>query len=467
MQTLALNYGVSSDKMEDFIKASTELSNVTGRDVNETMMSLIRAQDGVIDRNMRLVPGMADLTKEQLANGDAIKIVNEKWGEYLGMKLQGTGGAIQQAKLDIEDLQKSIGAVLIPSIGNLARTMNSMWKGEGGETGLGFFEQIARWEAAAIGWDAKVNELTKLGESRLDGMKEKAKETTAEIAKLSPVGGDHPSLSKGKSNGGGGIEFGMSVSGWNEEEQKASDEQVRMAEERYDTFSRIEKKFAEEKKKRLEDALAVFEKENEQEDKVWKKTHEEHAKEDKRLQTEMAREHKTVADQISHGMESMADIGISALEKLVQGNKVSAAAILKDMLGSMGRQLVSSGSKDLIQGTAMAISSYGANPAAYALMATGAEEIAGGLAMEAGTAWAFGGGGGSVGSGVSQGVSQATSGGGPSSYQSAQGTGSTSSTSSQDKPRQVTIVVDGDIATAELGVIVNKAIGQARKEGLL
>ena len=465
LQTMAVNYGVSSDKVGDFIKASTELANVTGRDVNETMMSLIRAQDGVIDRNMRLVPGVADLTKEQLLHGDAVKMVNEKWGDYLGLKLQGTGGAIQQAKLDMEDLEKTIGSALIPTLGNLAKTMMSLWKGEHGETGLGFFEQIARWEAAAIGWDAKVDQLTKLGESRLDAMKNKAEETSAALAGLTPVGGDHPDLSKG-AKGKKGIQFGdVSEMDWLKQEQLDADQKASFAEGEYDTLAKIEEKFYRDKQKRLDDALAGFEKDNELEDKAWKKTHEERAKEDKKLQEAMAHEHKVVTDQIAHGMESMAMVGLNALEQLVQGNKISADQIAKDMLGGLGKTLVADGSKNMIMGLAKAISSYGADATAYALMATGAEELVGGLALEAGTAWVFGGssGAGAAGSGGSP----SSGNGGASAYQGSQATGAASSQPGNSQQRQITIVVDGNLSPAETGAWIQKALNKAQGQGLI
>ena len=98
-------------------------------------------------------------------------------------------------------------------------------------------------------------------------------------------------------------------------------------------------------------------------------------------------------------------------------------------------------------------------------MATGAEELVGGLALEAGTAWVFGGssGAGAAGSGGSP----SSGNGGASAYQGSQATGAASSQPGNSQQRQITIVVDGNLSPAETGAWIQKALNKAQGQGLI
>jgi len=93
-QALALNFGVSADKVDDYIRAAIRMSKVTGQDLNTALGALVKVEQGVIDRTLKIIPGLSSLTKEQLKNGDAVALVNSAWSENL--KLSGTlDGQIQ------------------------------------------------------------------------------------------------------------------------------------------------------------------------------------------------------------------------------------------------------------------------------------------------------------------------------------------------------------------------------------
>lgn len=439
MQTLALNYGVTSDKIDDFIRASIELSNVTGQDVNGAMDSLIKLQSGVLDRNLRLVPGMAALAKEGRGVSDAVQLINDKWGNYLGLKLEGEGGQIHRLKLDFEDLEKSIGQKLVPSIGNLVRTTLSMVKGEGGETGLGFFEQIARWEAAALGWDAKVNELTKLGEARMREQKETVEAiANAAIADGSPkaIGGGFAQLGKDKKK----IDFsGMNVADWNEAEIKAAEDKAKILES---LDAKMQKGMNETAEANLRRQVDITNWAEDEKQKKIKQTSE------------------TMVKYMGMGTGLMADM----IENLVTGSEKSYQKMIAGFVRMVGQKVLASGAAHMAEGVAAAAATWWAGgvagdpliAAAAAEMALGAVMVGGGAAWEGG----IGGGGGSratpTGKSVTSGFSASMGVGAPS-----------STTGSQSGERRITIMVDGNLSPVETGLYVKKALDAAYKEGVI
>ena len=93
---------------------------------------------------------------------------------------------------------------------------------------------------------------------------------------------------------------------------------------------------------------------------------------------------------------SISDAMAGLVTDLITGGEVSTAAVMK----GLGDQLVGMGVKDVFAGTARAISSYGADPSAWSLIAVGGAEIAAGVGMGAAGAAMGGGGGGGGGAGA-------------------------------------------------------------------
>ena len=479
VQTLALNFGVSAEKVDAYTRAAIELSNITGHDLNSSMMFLTRTQEGLADRTLSHIVGVKELTKEQLANGDAIKILNDRYGNLISEKMEGAEGAITRAKNSWSEFEKSIGHVVIasgPLISaldkitsalkyisehNYSGAMGEMTRGgAGGATAAAApVDPLGSLEPIDLKADKAQEDQLKSENKELFAQGKMALDLHEEIAKAAEKRSQREIKAMGDY-----LDYVVKANlKETEDQKKLTEAKEHQADLWAEYMVKAQQKSLDEQEKNLRTFLAADAKEQDKADKEWEKTHQDHAKEDKKLQGEMVREHKEVTDQIARGMESMAMVGLNALESLVQGNKVSGEAMLKDMPTSMGKQLVASGSKDMVQATAMLISSYGANPAGWALLATGAEELAGGLAMEAGTAWTFGGGGASGGSGGSSGGGN----GGGSAYQGAQGTGSASSQSGQQQQRQLTIQVNGNLSPAETGAWIQKALNQASSQGLI
>lgn len=73
--------GKSDDEIEAITRASVNLSNVTGKDLNWAFTLVNATYSGTAGKLDKLIPQIGDLTKEQLAAGGATNLINERFGE--------------------------------------------------------------------------------------------------------------------------------------------------------------------------------------------------------------------------------------------------------------------------------------------------------------------------------------------------------------------------------------------------
>lgn len=112
MQIMGLNMGVATDKIGPMIKAAVSLSNVMGRDVNETMKQLIQSTSGMAGELGRAVPAIRGLTKEQLEAGGAIDAINASMGDQVDALTKGSSGQALGLQNAWADLREEFVAVL-------------------------------------------------------------------------------------------------------------------------------------------------------------------------------------------------------------------------------------------------------------------------------------------------------------------------------------------------------------------
>ncbi len=167
-----------------------------------------------------------------------------------------------------------------------------------------------------------------------------------------------------------------------------------------------------------------------------------------------------VMNSVANGILMLAESGKFAWKKMVA-----------DTLNAFGRMLLAAGIRDVAEGAARVVRSYGGDPTGYELMTQGAAESAAGIAMMSGTLLATrGGGGGGGGGGGSSGNAQLTqqrnsditgrafgSGGGTFSGGGAGG----------EEKAPVQIIVAGALTSEETAVLVNHALQSARAKGLI
>jgi hypothetical protein len=111
--SVAKSFGLSNDKAKDLVKAAGDLASATGVDLETAVQSLGKTLSGTTGKLEKQIPALQGLTKEQLANGDAIKLVAERYGGSASREIDTFGGAVHQVQNGIEDFQKAIGLTII------------------------------------------------------------------------------------------------------------------------------------------------------------------------------------------------------------------------------------------------------------------------------------------------------------------------------------------------------------------
>lgn len=97
-----INMGLELGRTENEVKKMTEtamgLSRVTGQDLNTVMLQLSGTYEGQTGRLGKLSSEIKGLSEEQLRNGDAIDILNKKYGQFASEGIASTEGQVLQMK---------------------------------------------------------------------------------------------------------------------------------------------------------------------------------------------------------------------------------------------------------------------------------------------------------------------------------------------------------------------------------
>jgi hypothetical protein len=116
--------GKSADEIESISEAAVYLSNVTGKDLNGTMMNLLDSYTGATGELRKLGIELDGLTKDELAHGAAVDKVIDKLGEYSAMMADGDSAQhLTNMKNTWGDIRQQVGGIIDynfgPWLGNL------------------------------------------------------------------------------------------------------------------------------------------------------------------------------------------------------------------------------------------------------------------------------------------------------------------------------------------------------------
>lgn len=114
LSTLLLNFGVAIEKIPFATKATLDFAEAAGINAEEASRRLGRSLSGSIDDVAKFAPEVRNLTKEQLANGEAIDLIGEKF-KGLSSDLRSTGSLIRGAEGAFGDLREEFGQSIIES----------------------------------------------------------------------------------------------------------------------------------------------------------------------------------------------------------------------------------------------------------------------------------------------------------------------------------------------------------------
>lgn len=124
---LAKQFGVTNREAEELIRTAIDLSAVTGDDLTTTVRALGQTLDGTAGKMANQFPILQQMTKEQLRQGEAVRVLG---AQYRGAAAQGVGtyaGQMNQLSKAFGDLLENIGMVIIrnPEFINSLKSMTS------------------------------------------------------------------------------------------------------------------------------------------------------------------------------------------------------------------------------------------------------------------------------------------------------------------------------------------------------
>ena len=112
--------GKSSDEINAISDAAVYLSNVTGKDLNSSMTTLLNTYNGNVTQLKKLGVDTSELTKKELEQGAAVQLVIDKFGLLSEEMAQAdTSQHIQNIKNNLGDIKQSFGDLVNFSFGPL------------------------------------------------------------------------------------------------------------------------------------------------------------------------------------------------------------------------------------------------------------------------------------------------------------------------------------------------------------
>ena len=110
--------GKSTDEIDDISRAAVYLSNVTGKDLNTSMTTLLNTYNGTTKSLNKLGIDTSNLTKEELEQGAAVQIVIDQFQDLSkAMAENDTAQWKKNIKDSIQDIKQSIGDLVNTVIG--------------------------------------------------------------------------------------------------------------------------------------------------------------------------------------------------------------------------------------------------------------------------------------------------------------------------------------------------------------
>ena len=110
---LAKSFGITNEQSKNLVTAATNLSAVTGVDLDTAIKQLGGTFDGTLGKLANLGPEFRNLTKQQIENGAAVDLINQKYGEAGKALGDSFEGSLNKLKNSFNDAFKAIGQEII------------------------------------------------------------------------------------------------------------------------------------------------------------------------------------------------------------------------------------------------------------------------------------------------------------------------------------------------------------------
>lgn len=122
--------GLTEEQIKNVMSASTDLAASGVMPLDQAVKSLANTYSGTSGSLAKIQPELKNLTKEQLANGEAVEIISKKYKGFADTMSNTFSGRNTQFKNSFSDLQASIGGIFeglkFVSIGKILEPLNKV-----------------------------------------------------------------------------------------------------------------------------------------------------------------------------------------------------------------------------------------------------------------------------------------------------------------------------------------------------
>ena len=125
-QAVLAAMGRTEQQINDIIEASAQLSAATGMSLDSAVKNLAKTYGGLAGELGESIPALRELTKEQLQNGDAVKLIKEQYQGFAEAAAQTGAGSLVQLKNQLGDLSEQIGMILMPFVKSLVNALSKL-----------------------------------------------------------------------------------------------------------------------------------------------------------------------------------------------------------------------------------------------------------------------------------------------------------------------------------------------------
>lgn len=125
-QAVLAAMGRTEQQINDIIEASAQLSAATGMSLDSAVKNLAKTYGGLAGELGESIPALRELTKEQLMNGDAVKLIKEQYQGFAESAAQAGAGSLVQLKNQLGDLSEQIGMILMPFVKSLVNALSKL-----------------------------------------------------------------------------------------------------------------------------------------------------------------------------------------------------------------------------------------------------------------------------------------------------------------------------------------------------
>ena len=125
-QAVLAAMGRTEQQINDIIEASAQLSAATGMSLDSAVKNLAKTYGGLAGELGESIPALRKLTKEQLMNGDAVKLIKEQYQGFAESAAQAGAGSLVQFKNQLGDLSEQIGMILFPFVKSLVNALSKL-----------------------------------------------------------------------------------------------------------------------------------------------------------------------------------------------------------------------------------------------------------------------------------------------------------------------------------------------------